>query len=106
MTLSDLVLRCYAERESDGSWFAICLDLNIYARGNSAEEVKSRLRRFVGEYLTEAVTKDREHFSDLVPRSAPMFFWWRYFRIKCYIAFHQTRDLMKFKMPLPMVPCV
>ena len=107
MKLSDLVLRCYGEREDDGSWFAICLDLNIYARGKSAEEVKARLRTFIGEYLTEAVTKDREHFSDLVPRSAPFFFWWRYFRIWCYIKAHKTaRDLMKFKLPLPMVPCV
>lgn len=104
MKLDDLVLRCYAEREEDGSWFAICLYLNIYARGNSAEEVKARLRSFVREYLKEAVTKDREHFSDLVPRRAPAYFWARYFRIWCYIKFHQTKDFIRFKMSLPLVP--
>lgn len=104
MKLSDLVLRCYAEREGDGSWFAMCLDLNIYARGDNFDEAKLKLSKFVSKYLREAVTKDREHIDDLVPRHAPIFFWLRYFRVWCYIKFHETREFMRFKMPLPMAP--
>jgi len=107
MKVSDLVLRCYAEREEDGSWFAICLDLNLYSRADNFEEAKSKLNKLIGGYLKEAVTKDAEHFSDLVPRRAPLFFWFRYFCVWCLIKLHQhTRDLMKFKLSLPMVPVV
>ena len=71
-------LRCYAEREEDGSWFALCLDLNLYSRGDSFDEAKAKLDRLVGGYLKEALTKDKEHFHALVPRHAPRYFKRRY----------------------------
>lgn len=104
MKLSDLTLRCFAEHEADGSWFALCLSLNLYARGDTFEEARGKLHKEIVGYLKEAVTKDAEHFGDLVPRRAPVFFWWRYFRIWCFLKFHQTKELMRFKLPLPMVP--
>lgn len=106
MKLSDLVLRGYGVREKDGSWFAICLELNLYARGDSFNEAKDKLVKIVGDYLREAFTKDKEHFSSLVPRPAPAYFWVQYFRAWCAMKIiHHTKKLM-FKLPLPMVPAV
>lgn len=107
MKLSDLTLRCYGKRDDDGSWFTICLELNLYARGDSFSEAKEKLRKLVIGYMREALTKDREHFSDLVPRPAPMYFWAQYFCAWCAAkVHHHTKNLMKFKLPLPMVPAV
>ena len=78
---NNLPLRGYAEKTADGSWFAICVDLNIYARGESAKEALKLLDELVLSYLHEAVEQDREHLRDLLPRPAPMRFWARYYLI-------------------------
>ncbi len=44
-----LHLRCYAERDDDGSWFALCLDLNLYARSDTAKEVTNKLHEIVAD---------------------------------------------------------
>ena len=69
MKPSNLVLRGFAERDEDGSWFAICLDLNLYARGDSFEEAKDKLQRLIRTYLTEAVTVDADYV-DINSRAA------------------------------------
>lgn len=72
-----VVLRCYAERDDD-SWFAICLDLNIYARGDTFDAARVDLMNQTKQYIQEAVTVDYEHFHDLIPRRAPARFWLKY----------------------------
>lgn len=103
----NLTLRCYAEREGDGSWFAMCVDLNLYARGDSFEEAKSKLHVFIHEYVTEALTVDSDYVGDLLPRLAPLKFRLRYhvihFMVKCWRAADGVRRL--FNEALPMVPC-
>lgn len=81
----DLVLRCYAERERDGTWFTICIDLNLYARGDSMEEAREKLHAFILRYIREAFEEDRAHFFDLVPRRAPLYFRmrWQYIKLMC-----------------------
>lgn len=74
----DLKLRGYAERESDGSWFIICVDLNLYARADSLSEARSKLHEFMVDYLREAFEQDREYFDQLVPRPAPLHFRLKY----------------------------
>lgn len=72
------VLRCYAERDSDGTWFAMCLDLNLYARAHSAHEARQQLHQIIVAHLSavrEMPAKDRR---GLVPRPAPLRFRLRY----------------------------
>ena len=112
MKPEDLVLRGYAEKSDDGSWFAICLDLNIYARSDSPEHAIERVQQFIHDYVSEAYTEDREHFADLIPRRAPLYFWMRYGKMNAIDAIfrwlHKRRQntaSRRFKTPLPMVPC-
>ena len=76
-----LHLRCYAERDDDGSWFALCLDLNLYARSDTAKEVTSKLHEIVADYVNEAFNVDSAYATQLIPRRAPAYFWVRYYWI-------------------------
>jgi hypothetical protein len=78
MRAADLKLRCYAERDSDGSWFAICIDLNLYARSDSLKAVKKELHSIIREYVREAFGPDRKHFQMLMRRRAPLSFVLKY----------------------------
>lgn len=109
MKTSDLVLRCYAEREQDGTWFAICLDLNLAVQADSAKAAKAKLHAQIVQYVKDALTVDREYFSDLLPRRAPIGFFVRYYFIKTLCAlrgFDRGRKSAKrvFKENLPVVP--
>ncbi len=105
MKINDLVLRCYAEQEKDSTWFAICLDLNLYARGDSYEEARTKLNKLAICYLREAIEKDSEYFEDLVPRRAPIGFWTRYMCAKMMsLIAHRLPSKHEFTMPLPLVP--
>lgn len=105
MKVTDLILRGYAEREKDGTWFTICLDLNLYARGDSYEEARTKLNKLVICYLKEAVEKDSQYFSDLVPRRAPLGFWTRYLCIKAIgLITPKLTSMHEFTLPLPLVP--
>ena len=105
------MLRGYIERDTDGSWFAICIDINIYARADSAKEAKKKLDRYVNEYIEEACGTDREHVHDLVPRPAPLRFVLKYhvYRIISQIQkkLHQSpseQDHLPFRRRMPLAP--
>jgi len=104
MKLKELVLRCFAEREADGSWFAMCLELNLYSRGGSFEEDRKNLHSAISSYLRDAVTKDREYIADLIPRPAPLYFWLRYLFIWCCVKFRDATAFRKFNEAMPLVP--
>lgn len=108
MKPSDLVLRCYAERERDGSWFAICLDLNLTAQADTAKEARAKLHASVVRYVAEALTVDKDYIEDLVPRRAPMGFFVRYYVIKALCALRglkKDREAKRiFNEHLPVVP--
>lgn len=101
----ELILRGYAVPDGD-SYFAICLDLNIYARGESADEAVDRCFQFVCEYINEAVSEDADHIEDLIPRRAPLKFWLRYRAMQlAYWLFHKERNNKwgsLFTKPMPM----
>jgi len=75
----EIVLKCLLERDKADSWFAICLDLNVYARASSRDQARARLKEEIEHYLSEAYTKDQDHFADLVWRRAPVRFWFSYY---------------------------
>lgn len=104
--LRNLVLRCYAEKEADGTWFTICLALNLYARGDSYEHARQKLHAVISAYLRDAVTVDSEHVGDLIPRPAPLYFWLRYAFIWFCVKVRDAATLRKFKEALPLIPAV
>ena len=115
MRPGDLVLRGYAERDNDGSYFSIIIDLNIHACGDTAEEAIERCVLLTLEYITEAYSDDKEHFTDLIPRPAPLYFRlrYRYAQLACFLRewIHKHDGSSKpggragpFKRPIPLVP--
>ena len=103
----DLKLKCYAEREHDGSWFAVCIDLNLAAQGESLESVKTKLHQQVRDYLEEAVTEDAAYFGDLIPRPAPLSFRLKFYLIEflCRLRHNTDRgDACPFTDYLPLKP--
>lgn len=107
MKTSDLIVRCYAEQEKDGSWFAMCIDLNLYACGNTDQEAIGKLHNFVKDYVSEALTVDAEYIENLVPRPAPIGFRVKYHMISMLCRFQRAAKKctsIKFKDHLPVVP--
>ncbi|WOF74118.1 hypothetical protein QMT40_001765 [Parvibaculaceae bacterium PLY_AMNH_Bact1] len=70
-----LVLRCMAEG-TEGSWEAICLDLDIAVSGGSLAEVTDSLHGAVAEYLEFVATLSEEDQIPLLNRKAPL--WLRF----------------------------
>jgi hypothetical protein len=107
MRIDDIVLRCYAERERDGSWFAICLDLNLAVQADSPKEAKAKLHAQIAQYVREAFTSDKEYIGDLLPRKAPLSFFLRYYFIRAICAMrgmprHSTSPKRIFNEHLPL----
>ncbi len=103
----DLKLRCFAQQENDKSWFAICIDLNLFAQGETANEARKKLHAIIADYLTEALTVDEQYIDDLIPRRAPFYFIFRYYWLMLStnldgIIKHTPAQL--FTEHLPLVP--
>lgn len=90
MKPKQLKLRCYAEKQANQNWFAICVDLNLCAEGDSFHEARKKLLDIIYDYAEEACTIDKEHFSDLIPRKAPLNFVLKY---KFYKFLADTKNL-------------
>lgn len=109
MRIEDLRLRCYLEQDRDGSWFAMCIDLNLYSRAGSANEAKRHLTEIISEYVREALTIDKAHVTDLLPRRAPLPFVLKFYAImlRCKI-FGRSNGPPRYPKPyedvLPVVP--
>lgn len=107
MKTRDLILRCYVEKDSDGTWFAMCIDLNLYARADSDREAKKKLHGFIKDYINEALTTDSEYIGSLIPRRAPVSFRLKYHLISLMCSFRnatRTCTHRKFNEHLPVVP--
>jgi len=83
MKLTQLFLRCYAERIGDqwqGQWQAFCLDLSLAAQGHTFAEAKDRLDVMIAEYVYDAlVGEDKEYAHQLLTRRAPLRDWVKYY---------------------------
>jgi len=104
----DLKLRCYVQQEPDYSWFAVCIDLNLVAQGDTLEEARHKLHAIIGDFLLEAFTKDEQYFNDLVPRKAPIAFLLRYYWLsllaKLSKTIRHTATPHLFTEHLPLIP--
>lgn len=102
----EVVLRCLLEQDEPDSWFAICLDLNVYARAGNAGQARACLHREIASYLEQAYTSDRENFADLVPRRAPLRFWARFYLavLQDRIGGPKSANAEGFRETVPLVP--
>ena len=78
MRPSQLILKCFAETDQNG-WYAICLDLNLFAQADTYIAARKKLHNMIFEYVRDAYTVDKKYFSDLIPRRAPLIFFLKYY---------------------------
>ena len=72
MQAKQLLLRCYSEREAQGVWVGVCIDLGLAVQGASHREVRIKLEQQIFSYVEDAlVGKDREFAGQLLRRKSP-----------------------------------
>jgi predicted RNase H-like HicB family nuclease len=104
MKPSQLILKCYAERDS-GVWVAVCLDFNLAAQGESFDEVKAKIEAMIDEYVYDAlVGEDKAYADQLLTRRAPIPVWLRYYFLKLkHTIFNGAQDYL-FNETMPLRP--
>ncbi len=104
MKLDDLKLQCYAEKDAEGDWFAICLNLNISTSASSYKEAKDKLESMIKEYISEAITEDKEYIGDLIPRHAPLNFYISYYYYLIVDRLNHHKNAQKHKIYNAVLP--
>jgi hypothetical protein len=93
---SDLILRCYAEREG-GQWVAVCVDLNLAAQADTFKQAQAKLAAQIRWYVYDALAGDDRVFADaLIKRTAPLSIMLRYHLLIVMSRFRSLRN--KFRM--------
>lgn len=105
MKSRDLLLRCLVQR--DGAvWTAICLDFDLAAQGDNAEEAMTHLASQINSYLIDALAgQDKAHAGYLLSRRAPLpvYAKWFFCRAVNHID-HVWRGAKAFCTVIPMQP--
>ncbi len=102
MKPSDLILRCYGYERKDGSWYAVCIDLNLDAEGRSFDDVKRSMNQAILGYLeTVAEVKDQPSLIHLIRRPAPLKDRLFY---HCLTIAHWFRRWVAFEEAVPVYP--
>lgn len=89
-----MILRCYAEQQTQDLWIAVCIDLNLAVQGESYRSVRKKLNAQIDDYLYDAMVGDDHQYVDqLIPRYAPLKFFLKYYLsyLRVYIR-HTIRD--------------
>jgi hypothetical protein len=105
MRLTELLVRCYAIKRG-GVWEAFCIDLSLAAQADSFAEARRKLDEQIVEYITEAMTTDREHAGYLLSRKAPMSQFAMWYWLHVLRTFHALKQAgaRLFTEPVPLVP--
>lgn len=101
MKTNELVLRCYVQEE--GSWVAVCLDLNLAAQAETEGMARKKLEEMTLMYVREALTTDREYADQLLSRKAPLRLWVRYYVMLAMSMLHKNHN-HTFHEVMPMRP--
>jgi hypothetical protein len=72
-------LRCIAYPKGE-RYVGVCLDLSLYAEGDTTDDVRAQLESQVISYMSYIIEKGVE--GEMFPRPAPAPYWLRYFVIK------------------------
>jgi len=104
MKPNDLILRCYGFKDKRGKWYGNCIDLNIAAEADTANELKSKLSSMICSYIeTVYDTEDKESIPILLHRPAPLSDWMCYY---CIVACNYISKLppnrMAFNEAMPL----
>jgi len=79
----NLVLRCYGYRKKDGTWYGLCLDLNIAAEAGNRDELVKKIGDMIKSYLVTVFdTDDKGSIPHLLKRKAPISDWLHYYILK------------------------
>ena len=96
----NLVLRGFIRQADGGAYEGICLTLNLAVRGNTLQEVDSKLRDLIVAYLADAMREGSwEHF---VPRRAPLSYYLTYYS---YVMRAEFSAVNHFKLFVESAPC-
>jgi len=102
ITPGELVLRCYGHRQHDGSWYGVCLDLNLAVQADSVESLRRKLRDVIADYIETVLdTKDTGSVPALLTRRAPLSDWLTYYFIGLALFVRRLPDSLTFKETLP-----
>lgn len=105
MTPVDLTVRCMARREGD-VWVAVCLDFALAAQGKTLQLARKRLHEQILMYVSEAVSVDAVHASELLARKAPLRDRLAYeiCKLKARVKRSVRARFMAYKEALPLLP--
>lgn len=106
MRASELILRCYAERQGD-QWVALCLDLTLAAQADTFEEARMKLEAMIVEYVYDAVAgEDKEYAAQFLSRRAPLRYWLKFWSYVARARIGVARESLwrLFSEPFPMLP--
>jgi predicted RNase H-like HicB family nuclease len=99
---SDLILRCYAERENS-YWVAVCVDLNLAVQAETFKEAHNKLTHQIQWYIYDAMAgEDKKFGSALMKRKAPLPIQLRYHWLMVMSKFRSLRK--KFRMFTELQP--
>lgn len=95
MKPSDLIVRCYVERQ-EGVWIAACVDFCLAAQSRSRSEAIDKLHSQIKDHVIEAFANP-ERTERLLNRKAPIQyvakFYWIVLQVKLKQAlFHKTKS--------------
>jgi len=93
-------------RPEGDQWVALCLDFDLAAQGASMAEVKDRLDAQIFDYVTQAVTVDRQNAPYLLRRKAPLRYRviFRWLEFRDHIAHQVANGRAAYERTVPLVP--
>lgn len=80
MKPTDLILRCYIEKQ-DGVWVAACIDFCLAAQSSARQHAIDKLHVQIKDHIREAITQP-QFTKQLLSRKAPLKFIAKYYLIK------------------------
>jgi len=97
-----LILRCYGRRLKKGSYYGVCIDLNLAVEAESQEKLKKKMCDVINSYLETVLdTDDKNSIPQLLYRRAPIQDWLRYYYIRILVFIKQFPNNFTFQEYIP-----
>lgn len=97
-----LVLRCYAHQSNEGSWYGVCLELNLATEAHSPEDLRRKMGEMISSYIETVLdTEDKASIPALLTRRAPFLDWVKYYVIKSLVYLRRFPGNFVFEESIP-----
>lgn len=98
-----LILRCYACKNGDKKWHAMCLDINLAIEADSLQEIREKMNNVIISYIDTVLdTQDKDSIPALLFRPAPLRDWLFYYYLKSlYFIIKELPQKILFKEFIP-----